>query len=149
MQTSAAKHTLSNGDEVWHIEIKCLTTERIFWSKLEQQKAEAHPGQYLMALLTPKGSNDYRLHWSWDPLKDLLACERRVDWVWSDRAQGPPLPPDSWEPLVGLKRPERPPSRMNFAIRVAEEFLSALSSDGKSLGELWARLRTPTSQAAE
>ena len=140
---------LSLADLEWHVELKCLTSERIFWSQLEQRKAAALPDRFLMAFLIPEASGEYRAHWSWDPLKDLLVCERRVDWVWSDTGQGPPLPPDSWEPLPGLKRPERPPSRMNFAVHLREEFLRALPHDDRTLTTMWARLVAPMKQAAE
>lgn len=85
---------------------------------------------------------------SWNPLKDLLACERRVDWVWAASDPGPPLPADSWKPLGGLKRPERPPDRMNFAIRIQQEFLDALPRENKDLELLWNRLVAPTVEEA-
>lgn len=134
---------LTSSTEIWHIEIKCLTETRIYWSQLEQQKAEAHPGRYCMAFLVRERSGYYRIYWSWDPLADLLACERRIDWVWEGTGQGPPLPPDSWEPLTGLKRPERAANRMNFVIELRDDFLRALLTDDRNLRRLWAKVTAP------
>ena len=143
---------LSSVDDSWHIEIKSLTSTRIYWSQLEQQKAEAHPGRYCMAFLVPERSGDYRIYWSWNPLTDLLACERRIDWVWEGTGQGPPLPPDSWEPLAGLKRPERAANRMNFVIELRDDFLRTFPKDDRTLRQLWAKVVAPsavTFRAAE
>lgn len=131
---------LSSDEDEWHIEIKTLSTERIYWSELERQKAQDNPGRYLMAFLFPDATEGFRAFWSWDPLKDLLACERRVDWVWTASDPGPPLPTNSWIPLGGLKRPERPPDRMNFAIRIQQAFLDSLPRDNDYLELLWSRV---------
>lgn len=141
---------LSSDRDEWHIEIKTLSTERIYWSELERRKAQDNPGRYLMAFLFPNATSGFRVFWSWSPLKDLLACERRVDWVWAASDPGPPLPTDSWKPLGGLKRPERPPDRMNFAIRIQQGFLDALPRENNDLELLWSRLSAPTvAKAAE
>ncbi|MER8650977.1 hypothetical protein [Mesorhizobium sp. M0586] len=141
---------LSSDRAEWHIEIKTLSTERIYWSELECRKAQDNPKRYLMALLVPDATSGFRVCWCWDPLKDLLACERRVDWVWAASDPGPPLSADSWKPLSGLKRPERPPDRMNFAIRIPQAFLDILPRENNDLQLLWGRLTgTSETEAAE
>lgn len=139
--------TAPDGDE-WHFEIKSLTTERIYWSQLEQTKAVDLPGRYAMVFLVPDASGGFRIHWSWDPLHDLLACERRVDWVWSSTDQGPALAADSWEPLQGLKHPQRPPNRLNFAIQVTDAFLSTRPGDNRALAVMWARVEAASLAAS-
>jgi hypothetical protein len=139
---------LSSDRDEWHIEIKTLSTERIYWSELERRKAEDYPERYLMAFLVPDATSDFRVFWSWNPLKDLLACERRVDWVWAANDPGPPLPNGSWRPLGGLKRPERPPDRMNFAIRIQQAFLDSLPNDNGDLELLWCRVASISAEEA-
>lgn len=138
--------TLTSSTEVWHIEIKCLTQTRIFWSQLEQQKAQAHPERYCMALLVPQRTGEYSLYWCWDPLSDLLVCDRRLDWVWDSTGQGPPLPPNSWEPLAGLRRPERPADRANFVIEMRDQVLKALPRDDRTLSLLWAKVSSSSTK---
>ena len=133
----------------WHIEIKCLNSERIFWSQLEAEKAARLPGRYIMALLTPLKDNNYAVHWSWDPLHDLLACERRIEWLWSESGQGPRLLPYSWEPFEGLRRPERPPTRVTYAVQLNQSFLRGLDHDDRALTTMWSRVTAPIQNAAE
>ncbi|UVC19376.1 hypothetical protein [Mesorhizobium onobrychidis] len=139
---------LSSDCDEWHIEIKTLATERIYWSEHERRKAEDKPSRYLMAFLLPDVTSGFKVCWSWNPLNDLLPCERRVDWVWAASDPGPPLPADSWKPLGGLKRPERPPDRMNFAIRIQQAFLDTLPRENDDLELLWNRLTAPTVEEA-
>ncbi|OAH47336.1 hypothetical protein AX777_24380 [Sphingobium yanoikuyae] len=40
-------------DGAWHVEVKTLATERIYWSDLERGKAERNRTRYAMCLLVP------------------------------------------------------------------------------------------------
>src|SRR5690606_20157450 len=93
---------LKRGKEEWHIEEKCLTTERIYWSELEREQAELFPGRYLMAFLVEDDAGSFLLHWSWNPLNDLQGCDRRLEWLWEGRQEGESLR-TTWKPDPGLR----------------------------------------------
>jgi hypothetical protein len=123
----------------WHIELKSLTTTRVYWSELEQQKATLHRERYFMCFLLPRG-DQFEVHWSWDPISDLGICNRRAEWVWAGVEPGPPLPKSSWELIAGLKRPERPADRLNYVIEMKQSALSRLPQDDNTLQLLWDQL---------
>lgn len=124
----------------WHIEVKTLSSERFYWSGLEIEKAKLKPGAYWMCFLIREGWG-FRAHWSWSPLDDLLACERRMQWQWAFEAQGPLLEKDSWMPADGVRSPERPPDRATAVIRIREDHLAGLVRDGPELTAFWQRIR--------
>lgn len=84
----------------WHIEVKTLSSQRLYWSNQEREKAERQRDRYWMCFLV-REAYAWRIHWSWDPLVDLLPCERRVQWQWSSEIEGPRLEKDSWNPIGG------------------------------------------------
>jgi hypothetical protein len=143
---------LTRRGKSWHLELKALTTELFFWSDLERQKAALHLGRYFMALMVGDGAGGYRVHWCWDPLADLRECERRLDWVWASKSEGPPLVRGRWETAEGVTQPRRPPDRVDNVIRITAPRLAALEADGEDLMALWGRLKVsapkPTAAAS-
>ncbi|ATP17578.1 hypothetical protein [Sphingobium yanoikuyae] len=126
-------------DGAWHVEVKTLATERIYWSDLERGKAERNRTRYAMCLLVPFAYT-YRLFWSWDPLQDLLPCERRMQYQWATEHPGPRLAAGSWAPVNGVPTPERLPDRATAVIRIQPAHLASLAPDDYTLATLWARL---------
>lgn len=130
---------LKKGAEEWHLEIKCLSTERLYWSELERQKAEHNPGRYLMALLVERETGGYAVHWSWNPMTDLETCARRIEWLWEGTSEGPSLR-DGWKPEAGLRWPKREASRYIHVVQVTQEHLERLPEDDGSLALLRAKI---------
>lgn len=133
---------ISDGSNRWHIEIKNLTTERLYWSELERLKAADLPGRYFMALLVGTHEIGYHVFWVWNPLHEFGRLERRLDWVWSDTDEGPPLPALEWAPPPGFGFPQKPPTRWNHVIQVTEKGLQAYTHDQSDLQALWKRCRS-------
>jgi hypothetical protein len=130
----------------WHIEVKTLSGERLYWSDFERRKAERQPGRYWMCFLVRQGYA-WRIHWSWDPLVDLLVCERRVQWQWARESEGPRLANDSWEPIGGLAAPSNPPDRATAVIRILDAQVRALPEDDQGLSLFWQRVHDAASQS--
>ncbi len=125
----------------WHVEVKTLVGERLYWSDLERSKAEALRPRYAMALLAPTvGGSDYRLYWCWDPLLELLVCERRVTWRWALEREGPPLQAGSWLPVAGIAEPHEAPSQRIAVVKILETNLMLLPRDNERLSTLWKRI---------
>lgn len=126
-------------DREWHVEVKTLSSERLYWSNLEREKAERQRDRYWMCFLV-RQDYAWRIHWSWDPLADLLKCERRVQWQWSNEVEGPRLAKDSWQPISGSGNPKAPPDRATAVIRILDEHVRALPQDDPTLTLFWQRL---------
>lgn len=139
---------ISDGVDRWHIEIKNLTTERLYWSELERSKAVDLPGRYFMALLIGTHEEGYHVYWVWDPLAQLGVLDRRLDWVWSDTSEGPPLPPTKWAPPPGYALPQKSPTRWNHVVRVTQSSLDAFARDRSDLGALWTQLSATVGSGA-
>lgn len=136
-----------NGEE-WHIEVKCLTGERLYWSELEREKAEQYPGRYVMALLTEAGDGGFAVRWSWDPLADLARMQRRIDWMWEGSSEGPSLR-QGWTLEAGVRWPERRASRYTHVVRITQEGLDGLDEDGPGLLRLRERIRDTSNEATK
>lgn len=124
---------LSSPKSEWHLEVKSLATERIYWSELERSKAEGLSGRYFMALVTGGKEAGFQIHWSWDPLADLIEFERRLDWVWTYRHDGPLLQPGSWTIPGGISSPLRPADSVQHVVTVKQEHLDACDRDNQDL----------------
>jgi hypothetical protein len=122
-----------------HIEVKSLSSQRFYWSGHEIAKAQQLTDAYWMCFLVREGWG-FKVHWSWSPLKDLLVCERRMQWQWAFESEGPLLAKDSWKPIDGTKTPERAPDRATAVIRILEEHLATLTRDGPALEGFWHRV---------
>jgi hypothetical protein len=131
----------------WHVEVKTLSSERLYWSDLEREKAERQPQRYWMCFLVRQGYS-WRIHWSWDPLVDLLPCERRVQWQWASESEGPKLAKHSWEPIGGTGPPMIPPDRATTVIRILDDQVRALAEDDTSLSLFWKRVLSQLEQGA-
>ncbi len=123
----------------FHIEVKSLTSERIYWSELEREKAEGNPGRYFMALLTENGDEQYGVRWLWDPLVDLAGLPRRIEWVWRNAEEGPSVS-DGWKLESGQRWPLRSADRYIHVIQVTQGHLETLDEDPAGLPELLARV---------
>ncbi|RWE22857.1 MAG: hypothetical protein EOS41_23530 [Mesorhizobium sp.] len=134
---------LSRAGEEWHIEVKSLTAERLYWSELEREKAERHADRYFMALLVENSDRSYSVRWSWDPLRDLALLERRVEWLWDAATEGPSLR-DGWRMEAGVRWPERRADRFVHVVRVTQEDLNDLEEDDPSLDRLRRRIGDST-----
>ncbi|MEA3017997.1 MAG: hypothetical protein QOI38_2719 [Sphingomonadales bacterium] len=122
----------------WHIEVKTLVGERLYWSDLERSKAEVLRPRYAMALLAPTvGGFDHRLYWCWDPLLELLVCDRRVTWRWALEREGPPLQAGSWLPVAGISEPHEAPNQRVAAVKILEAQLGLLPKDDARLSVFW------------
>ncbi len=130
---------LSRTGEEWHVEVKSLTAERLYWSELEREKAERHADRYFMALLVEDGDGSYSVRWSWDPLRDLAPLARRVEWLWEAATEGPSLR-DGWRLAAGVRWPERRADRFVHVVRVTREELNGLEEDEPSLELLRRRI---------
>jgi hypothetical protein len=124
----------------WHVEVKTLSSERLYWSMLEKAKAERQKGCYWMCFLVRQGYA-WRIHWSFDPLVDLLACERRMEWRWDSEREGPKLAVDGWQPISGTSMPQAEPDSATIVIRMLEAQLRALPEDSTKLNLFWKRAR--------
>ncbi|MBZ9801208.1 hypothetical protein [Mesorhizobium sp. ES1-6] len=130
---------LSRAGEEWHVEVKSLTAERLYWSELEREKAERHAGRYFMALLVENGDGSYSIRWSWNPLRDLAPLERRVEWLWEAATEGPSVR-DGWHLEAGVRWPERRADRFVHVVRVTREDLDGLEEDDPGLDRLRRRI---------
>lgn len=122
----------------WHIEVKTLSTERFYWSNLEREKAERQPDRYWMCFLVRQGYA-WRIHWSWDPLVDLLACERRLQWQWARESEGPKFAKGSWKPIGGTTTPMSPPDRATAVVRILDGQMRDFPEDDHALTLFWER----------
>ncbi len=126
------------GHREFHIEVKHLEGRTIYWSDLEVSKAQDHPGNYHMALVSPEASTEeYSVRWLWNPLSQLLAEKRSGVWLWNESRYPASLEIEEWS--VPAQRPNRPAERFAFRIDVTEQFVEALP---QGLEELKLKLRT-------
>lgn len=123
---------LSRDGKEWHVEVKCLSAERLYWSELEREKAERYPGRYFMALLVETGNGGFGVHWSWDPLRDLAPLGRRIEWLWESSSEGPSLR-EGWRLESTIRWPERRADRYIHVVRVTQEDLERLDQDEPEL----------------
>ncbi|TNC63533.1 hypothetical protein FHG71_19310 [Rubellimicrobium roseum] len=130
---------LSRNGEEWHIEVKCLSAERLYWSELEREKAELHPDRYLMALLVEAENSAFTVYWSWDPLRDLAPLGRRIEWLWENSSEGPSLK-EGWKLEPDIRWPERRADRYIHVVRLRQEDLERLDKDGSDLQLLRTRI---------
>jgi hypothetical protein len=126
----------------WHVEIKTLSSERLYWSDLERGKAERQQGRYWMCFLV-RQAYAWRIHWSWNPLVDLLPCERRLQWQWARESEGPRLAKGSWQPIGGTAAPTAVPDRATAVIRMLDPQVRALPEDNVLLKLFWQRVHGP------
>jgi hypothetical protein len=124
------------GDREFHIEVKLLEGRTVFWSDLEVSKAQDHPGNYYMALVSPEDSTEeYSVRWLWNPLSQLLAQARSGVWLWGVSRYPTSLDTQEW--AIPGSTPTRPAERFSFRIDVTDQFIGALP---RGLEELKRRL---------
>jgi hypothetical protein len=133
---------LTRGSAEWHIEIKTLSEERLYWSELERSKAADLQGRYFMALLI-ESELGYKVHWSFDPLVELASCGRRLEWIWKSSSEGPSLR-KGWSPEPNVRWPTRRADRYVHVVRLTNEDLPRFALDGPELQILKARIGATT-----
>lgn len=122
----------------FHIEAKRIEGMKVFWSERQIAVAKAHSAHYFIALLRPSDEKEpYRVHWAWDPMRDLENCERGVQWTWRESPEGGFG--SDWVP--GGERPEKGADSFRAVIKVTDEFVASLPEGVGSLD----RKITPTS----
>ena len=102
---------LGDGSD-WHVEVKHLSGNLIYWSELEIGKAKDHAPRYFMVLLS--GENEpFEITWLWDPLESLGELPSHVEWIWQEVRKPLFHPPEDEWLEVGLapERPEATPRR--------------------------------------
>lgn len=130
---------LSRTGAEFHIEVKSLTSERIYWSELEREKAERNPGRYFIALLTEDDDEEFSVRWLWNPLVELAGLPRRIEWVWRNAEEGPSVN-EGWKLERGLRWPLRSADRYIHVVQITQEYLETLDEDSAGLPGLLARL---------
>ena len=91
-----------------------------------------------MALLLSRAEGRYRIYWSWDPLSDLQAAHRDVQWEGASDFED--MESDSWD--VADQQPDNVPvKRHMFRIHVDQELVDDLDKDDESLQKLRERLQ--------
>ena len=133
---------LAKGAVEFHIEVKSLASERIYWSELEREKAEQYPGRYFMALLVEDEDESYRVRWLWDPLTDLAGLPRRIEWLWRGVEEGPSVS-EGWRLESGARWPQRTADRFIHVVHVTQDHLDTLDADGDGLPRLRERIAQP------
>lgn len=128
----------------YHIEVKHLANigGKIYWSQGQCGKAldmgRESGEEYFMALLLSKAHGQYNIYWSWDPLSDLQAAQRDVQWEGASDYED--VESDSWD-VTDQQPDEVPVKRHTFRIDVDQELLDGLHEDDGSLQKLRERLR--------
>ena len=118
-----------------HIEVKRAENKpgTIFWSDLQYEKAQELEGvseKYFIAVLFPNTDQSYDIYWIWNPLDELRAALRDVQWAGQSDYQ--PVDGDTWD--VDDKRPSQVPTKhYKFRIRLTLEIIEELAQDSMAL----------------
>ncbi len=128
---------LEDGSSDWHIEVKHLSGDLIYWSELEIRKAENHSPSYFMALLTGE-IEPFQITWLWNPLELLGKLPSQVEWIWPEVRKPVSHSPDIDWLDVGPP-PERPEAEPRRSHRIVIP-LGILQSSSDPFGELEGRL---------
>ena len=87
-----------DGQEI-HIEAKHVQTRpgSIHWSDRQFETCRKKKNSYFIALLSPEenDSDQYAIHWIWNPLERLMKLDRKV--IWNGKSSRQSLQEDSWE----------------------------------------------------
>jgi hypothetical protein len=106
-----------------HLEVKRRSTQEVFWSRQEVEKAQDHDSRYWMVVLVPmkrESKNGYQVFWLCNPLSDLAGCDRFCRWNWSSRDE--PYDHPAWD--VPQPVEAYPPNRFSFRILVPDLLLN-------------------------
>lgn len=143
-QNRESDFIIDQGSMRYHIEVKHLanTEGKIYWSQGQCGKAldmrRESGEEYFMALLLSRTEGRYRIYWSWDPLSDLQAADRDVQWEGASDFED--MESDSWD--VADQQPDNVPvKRHMFRIHVDQELVDDLDKDDESLQKLRERLQ--------
>ncbi len=118
---------LADGSSDWHIEVKHLSGNQIYWSELEIKKAIDYTSRYFMAFLFGE-KEPFGVAWLWNPLECLGGLSSHVEWIWPEvRKPVPHLPDSDW--LDVGNPPERPEAmaRRSHRIEVPSDMIQKSS----------------------
>lgn len=109
---------------VFHIEVKHMESESIYWSQKEVEKAHIHHNRYFMVVCIPTSENQtdnpYREYWLIDPISNLSNFERSGYWLWQGKEQIKELP-DGWD--IPKDKPFKEATNFHFHIKIPEQEL--------------------------
>lgn len=122
--------TSPSGEQI-HVEVKHIKSRKLFWRKLQIEKAGKHSGKYFIALVQTEAIEaDHDVFWVWDPLVDLASLRRSVEWTWKDESGSQDVGPD-WEPTG--QPPRKDAQGYKIVISIDDGFLSTRQRGIKEL----------------
>lgn len=108
----------------FHVEVKSMKGQVIYWSRNEIAKAKDHPGKYFMAVLLEQQDDDYEENWLTDPLEQLREeGDVKGVWLWDSREDADVA--GNWQ--MPDKKPEKEPNNHSFRITMERERLEKIS----------------------
>ena len=75
----------------------------------------------------------------WDPLVELAALPRRVEWLWRGAEEGPSVS-NGWSLEKGIRWPQRTADRYIHVVQVTQSHLDTLDADDDGLPRLRERI---------
>jgi hypothetical protein len=117
------------GFREFHIEVKHMESDSIFWSQREVEKSKDYPGNYLMVICCPErdGDTDSSLkeYWLTDPLNELKDFEKDGVWLWQG-SEKITLMDQGWD--IPKDIPARDANNFSFHIKIFEQKLKDLTT---------------------
>lgn len=113
----------------FHIEVKHMKTDSIWWSYKEVSKAYDNPGRYFMVVCCPSSIEfvKYNEYWLKNPLKELLMFKRTGRWIWDRKHKDIDFIPieDEWK--MPKDAPSMKATNFSYQIKVLEHELKKIS----------------------
>lgn len=107
----------------YHIEVKHVEADEIFWSEREVSKAKDHKDKYWMVVVQPGyAENDKNIIWFWNPLEDFRNLPRRGKWFWRIETDDPEITITGWD--VPIPRKKEGATNFSFVIKVGNDFFN-------------------------
>ena len=130
-----------DGQEIY-VEAKHVETRpgSIHWSRRQFETCQKK-NSYFIALLSPgeKDSDQYDIHWIWDPLVCLMKLDRRV--IWNGKSSPQLLQKDKWE--IEITKPTKlAPDSFDIEIVLADYVFNYNDQDNHMLENLIKNLNT-------
>ena len=131
-----------DGQEI-HIEAKHVETRpgSIHWSDRQFETCRNKKNSYFIALLSPEenDSDQYAIHWIWNPLERLMKLDRKV--IWNGKSSRQSLQKDSWE--IEITKPTKlTPDSFDIEIALADNVFNSDDQDNYTLEKLNNNLKT-------
>ena len=131
-----------DGQEI-HIEAKHVETRpgSIHWSDRQFDTCRKKKKSYFIALLSPEenDSDQYAIHWIWNPLERLMKLKRKV--IWNGKSRPQPLLEDSWK--IEITKPTKlTANSFDIEIALADYVFNSDDQDNHTLEKLNDNLKT-------